>query len=91
MNMLIPLFDRVKLIEVKDSKFMNAPVYSTSGQVIGKIKQVLKDNKTDDIEYAVFASNESNRDSQCDGALFQTKGDKLQLNLKKDELQNAVP
>jgi sporulation protein YlmC with PRC-barrel domain len=80
-----------QLVEVKDSKYLNAPVYSTSGQEIGKIQQVMKDTKTGDIEYVVFVSNDSKRPQPIRWSLFQTKGDKLQLTLKKEEIQNAVP
>ena len=36
-----------KLTEVTDSKFKNADVYNTQGEMVGKIKEVLKD-KTDE-------------------------------------------
>lgn len=80
-----------QFIEVKDSKYLNATVYSTSGQEIGKIQQVMKDSKTNDIEYVVYVSNESKRPQPIRWSQFKTKGDKLQLTLKKEELQNAVP
>ena len=80
-----------KLEEVKDSKYLNANVYSTNGEEIGKIQQVLKDTKTGEIEYAVFVSKESKRAQPIRWSLFQTKGDKLQLSLKKEEIQNPVP
>ena len=80
-----------KLEEVKDSKYLNASVYSTSGQEIGKIQQVMKDKVTGDIEYVIYVSNDSKRPQPIRWSLFQTKGDKLQLTLKKDETQNAVP
>jgi len=79
-----------KLIEVTDSKFKNADVYNTQGETVGKIKEVLKDKQTNEIEYAVFTSKESNRDIPLRWSLFQTKNDKLQLKLKKEEYQNAV-
>lgn len=79
------------LIEMKDSKYVNATVYSTSGQEIGKIQQVMKDKTTGDIEYVVYVSNESKRPQPIRWSLFQTKGDKLQLTLKKEDTQNAVP
>jgi len=78
------------LIEVKDSKYLNATVYNTHGDEIGKIQQVMKDTKTGDIEYAVFVSNESKRPVPIRWSQFKTKGDKLQLNLKKEDIQNAV-
>jgi len=80
-----------KLEEVKDSKYLNASVYSTSGQEIGKIQQVMKDKVTGDIEYVIYVSNDSKRPQPIRWSLFQTKGDKLQLTLKKEETQNAVP
>ena len=80
-----------KLEEVKDSKYLNASVFSTSGEEIGKIQQVMKDQTTGDIEYVMFMSNESKRTQPLRWSLFKTKGDKLQLTLKKEELQNAVP
>lgn len=48
-----------KLEEVEDSKYLNATVYSTTGEEIGKIQQVLKDTKTGQTEYSVFVSTES--------------------------------
>jgi len=79
-----------RLIEVTDSQYKNATVYNTQGEVVGKIKEVLKDKKTNEIEYAVFTSKESNRDMPLRWSLFQTKNDQLQLKLKKEEFQNAV-
>jgi sporulation protein YlmC with PRC-barrel domain len=80
-----------KLEEVKDSKYLNAAVFSTSGEEIGKIQQVMKDKVTGDIEYVVFVSNESQRAQPIRWSQFKTKGDKLLLTLKKEDLQNAVP
>jgi hypothetical protein len=48
-----------KLEEVEDSKYLNATVYSTTGEKIGKIQQVLKDTRTGETEYSVFVSTES--------------------------------
>ena len=80
-----------KLIEMKDSKYVNASVFGTNGEEIGKIQQVMKDEKTGDIEYVVFVSNESKRPQPIRWSQFKTKGDKLQLSLKKEEIQNALP
>ncbi|HNI17078.1 MAG: PRC-barrel domain-containing protein [Nitrospira sp.] len=80
-----------KLVEMKDSKYLNASVYGTNGEEIGKIQQVMKDEKTGDIEYVVFVSNESKRPQPIRWSQFKTKGDKLQLTLKKEEIQNALP
>lgn len=79
-----------KLIEVTDSKFKGAEVFNTQGEAVGKIKEVLKDKQTNEIEYVVFTSKESNRDMPLRWSLFQTKGDKLQLKLKNEEFQNTV-
>lgn len=79
-----------KLIEVTDSQYKNATVYNTQGDAVGKIKEVLKDKQTNEIEYVVFTSKESNRDMPLRWSLFQTKNDKLQLKLKNEEFQNAV-
>ena len=80
-----------KLEEVKDSQYVNATVYGTNGDELGKIQQVLKDTKTGDIEYAVFVSKDSKRPQPIRWSLFKSKGDKLQLSLRKEELQNVVP
>ena len=79
-----------KLIEMTDSKYKGANVFSTQGEMIGTIKEVLKDQQTNDIEYVVFTSKESNRDMPLRWSLFQTKNDQLQLKLKKEEFQNTV-
>lgn len=79
-----------KLIEVTDSKYKGADVFSTHGEMVGKIKEVLKDKQTNEIEYVVFTSKESNRDMPLRWSLFQTKNDQLQLKLKKEEFQNTV-
>jgi hypothetical protein len=48
-----------KLEEVQDSKYLNATVYDSNGQEIGKIQQVLKDTSGGEVEYTVFISKES--------------------------------
>lgn len=79
-----------KLIEMKDSKYLNSPVFSSKGEELGKIQQVLKDKETGDIEYVMFISNWSQRAMPLRWSQFQTKGDKLQIKLKKEDLQNDV-
>ncbi len=79
-----------KLIEVKDSQYINAPVYSSEGKDIGKIKEVLKDQETGNIEYVVFILKESKRAMPLRRSQFETKSDKLQLNLKKEDIVNDV-
>ncbi|GMV51417.1 PRC-barrel domain containing protein [Nitrospirales bacterium NOB] len=79
-----------KLVEARDHKYKNATVHSSQGEAIGKIKELLKDTKTGEIEYAVFVPDESKRPIPLRWSQFQTKNDKLQLTLKKEEYQNAV-
>jgi hypothetical protein len=45
--------------EVHDSQLLNATVYSTTGEEIGKIQQVLKDTKTGETEYVLFVTKQS--------------------------------
>jgi hypothetical protein len=45
--------------EVHDSQLLNATVYGTNGQEIGKIQQVLKDTQSGETEYVVLVSKES--------------------------------
>ncbi|MBS0170671.1 MAG: hypothetical protein JSR62_09990 [Nitrospira sp.] len=79
-----------KLVEAKDSKFANAMVHNTQGEAIGKIQELLKDTKTNEIEYAVFVPNDSKRPIPLRWSQFQTKNDKLQLTLKKEDYQNIL-
>ena len=43
-----------KLKEVTDSKWLNQPVTNPAGEKLGKITKVLKDEKTQNIEYVMF-------------------------------------
>jgi hypothetical protein len=79
-----------KLIEVSDSKYLNSPVYGSKGEELGKIQKVLKDKETGDIEYVMFVTSWSQRAMPIRWSQFQTKGDKLQIKLKKEDLQNDV-
>ncbi len=79
-----------KLIEVKDSKYKNSDVFNVQGENVGKINEVLKDKVTNEIEYVIFTSAESNRDMPMRWSQFQMKDDKLQLKLNKEEFQNVV-
>ena len=79
-----------KLQEMTDSKWLNKPVHSAQGSVVGKIKQVLKDQKTGDIEYVILAPTDSKTAIPLRWSLFQEKNDQLQLNMKKEELKTAL-
>ncbi len=79
-----------KLVEARDSKYADALVHNAQGEAIGKIKELLKDTQTNEIEYAVFVPNDSKRPIPLRWSQFQTKNDKLQLTLKKEDYQNVV-
>jgi hypothetical protein len=42
------------LQEVTDSKWLQQPVHGRQGEIVGKITQVLKDQKTGEIEYVIL-------------------------------------
>lgn len=79
-----------KLVAARDSKFADAMVHDTQGHAIGRIKELLKDTKTNEIEYAVFVPDDSKRPIPLRWSQFQTKNDKLQLTLKKEDYRNIV-
>ena len=63
-----------KLEEVKDSQYLNASVYSTSGEEIGQIQQVLKDTKTGEIEYVSSSVSTRSGPSLSVGVYSKLKG-----------------
>lgn len=74
------------LKEVTDSKWLNQSVTNNQGEKLGTIKKVLKDEKTQNIEY-VFLEIADSRDARpMKWSQFQQNGDKLVLNAKKEEL-----
>ena len=79
-----------KLKEVTDSKWLNQPVNSPSGEKLGKITKVLKDEKTQNIEYVMFQTADGQTARPLPWSRFQEKGDKIVLNATKDELQTNV-
>ncbi|MDR4478985.1 MAG: PRC-barrel domain-containing protein [Nitrospira sp.] len=79
-----------KLIEMKDSKYINATVQNQQGEAIGKITDVLKDKTTGDIEYVVFQAKDTKRTDPIRWSQFETKGDHLQLKLNKQELNDHI-
>ncbi len=74
------------LKEVTDSKWLNKAVTNKQGEELGKIGKLMKDEKTQDIEYAflILEGGQYGRPLRWD--LFQEQGDKLVLNMKKSEL-----
>jgi hypothetical protein len=79
-----------KLMEVTDSKWLNQPVSNAQGEKLGKITKVLKDEKTQKIEYVMFQVGEGQTGRPLPWSRFQEKGDKLVLNATMEELQTNV-
>jgi hypothetical protein len=79
-----------KLKEVTDSKWLNQPVSNPQGEQLGKITKVLKDEKTENIEYVMFQLKDAQAARPMQWSRFQEKGDKLVLNATREELLPAV-
>ncbi len=79
-----------RLKEVTDSKWLNQEITNAQGEKLGKITKVLKDEKTQDIEYVMFQVAESHTARPIQWHKFQQKGDKLVLNATKEELHPNV-
>jgi sporulation protein YlmC with PRC-barrel domain len=79
-----------KLKEVTDSKWLNKPVYSAKGEELGKITHILKDEKTQDIEYVMLQAKDQQASRPLPWHRFQEKGDKLVVNATKEELLPPV-
>ena len=78
------------LKEVTDSKWLNQPVTNKQGEKLGTIKKVLKDEKTENIEYVFFEVADSRYARPMPWSKFQQNGDKLVLNATKQELLPEV-
>lgn len=79
-----------KLKEVTDSKWLNQPVTTAKGEELGKVTHVLKDEKTQDIEYVMVQAKDAKASRPLPWHLFQEKGDKLVVNATKEELLPPV-
>ena len=79
-----------RLKEVTDSKWLNQPVISAKGEELGKITKVLKDEKTQDIEYVMVQAKDAQASRPLPWHRFQEKGDKLMVNATKEELLPPV-
>jgi hypothetical protein len=79
-----------KLREVTDSKWLQKPVKGMQGEIVGKIKQVLKDQTTGQIEYVILVPNDSKTAVPLRWSQFEEKNDQLQLKLKKEDLKTAL-
>ncbi|HKT34227.1 MAG TPA: PRC-barrel domain-containing protein [Nitrospira sp.] len=81
---------RGRLKEVTDSKWLNQSVTNPQGEQLGKITKVIKDEKTQKIEFVMFQLNDTQTGRPLRWSRFQEKGDKLVLNATKDELRTNV-
>lgn len=79
-----------KLKEVTDSKWLNKPVTNMQGEKLGTITKVIKDDKTQKIEYVILQVSDSQTARPLPWGRFQEKGDKLTLNATKQELMPTV-
>lgn len=78
------------LKEVKDSKWLNQTVTNKQGEKLGTIRKVIKDEKTQKIEYVFLEIADSRSASPLPFSQFQENGDKLVLNATKQELLPSV-
>lgn len=78
------------LKEVTDSKWLNYSVSNKEGTKLGKITKVLKDEKTQKIEYVFFQLADSKDARPMQWSRFEQNGDKLVLNATKEELLPSV-
>lgn len=79
-----------KLQEVTDSKWLQKPVHGMQGDIVGKIKQVLKDQKTGEIEYVILEPSDSKMPIPLRWSQFEEKNDHLQLKIKKEDLKKVL-
>jgi hypothetical protein len=79
-----------KLKEVTDSKWLNQQVTNAQGENLGKITKVLKDEKTQNIEYVMFQTADGQTARPLPWSRFQEKGDKIVFNGTKEELKTNV-
>jgi hypothetical protein len=79
-----------KLHEVTDSKWLGQPVHGIQGDVVGTIKQVLKDQTTGQIEYVMLLPKDSKAPIPLRWSQFDEKKDQLQLKMKKEDLKTAL-
>jgi sporulation protein YlmC with PRC-barrel domain len=78
------------LTEVKDSKWLNQSVTNKQGEKVGKIAKIMRDEKTQKIEYAVIEVANSQHVRPMLWNRFEERGDKLVLNATKEELMPSV-
>lgn len=78
------------LTEVKDNKWLNQSVTNKQGEKVGKVTKLLRDEKTQKIEYAIIEIRDSHHARPMLWSRFEERGDKLVLNATKEELLPSV-
>lgn len=78
------------LTEVKDSKWNNQSVTNTQGEKVGKVAKMLRDEKTQKIEYAMIEIRDTQHARPMLWSRFEEREDKLVLNATKEELMPSV-
>jgi sporulation protein YlmC with PRC-barrel domain len=78
------------LTEVRDSKWINQSVTNKQGERVGKVTKVLRDAKTQKIEYVVLEIANSRHARPMLWSRFEERGDKLVLNATKEELVPSI-
>ncbi|HEY6084974.1 MAG TPA: PRC-barrel domain-containing protein [Nitrospira sp.] len=77
---------RGSLKDVPDSKWLNQSVSNKQGQKLGTIKKVMRDDKTQKIEFVFFEVADSRYARPMRWSQFEQQGDKLVLNATREEL-----
>jgi hypothetical protein len=78
------------LIEVTDSKWVNKDVTNKQGETLGKITKILKDQKTQKVEYALLEIAGTQDVRPLPWARFNEQGDRVTLNEQKEALLPSV-
>lgn len=78
------------LMEVTDSKWLNQSVTNKQGEKVGRITKILRDEKTQKIEYGVLEIANSQHARPMLWSRFEERGDKLLWNGSKEELLPSV-
>lgn len=77
------------LHEVPESKWLQKSLHGMQGVNVGKIKQVLKDQKTGEIEYVILVPSDSKTLLPLRWSQFEKRNDDLHLNMKQEDLNTV--
>jgi len=78
------------LHEVSESKWLLKSLHGMQGVNVGKIKQVLKDQKTGEIEYVILVPSDSKTRLPLRWRQFEERNDDLNLNMKQEDLKTVL-